>query len=101
MEPSRDDVKPSRTAKLLYRPVGLVGSVVGGIVAGQIFRQVYRRAVPGNRTEAPKPRDAQSNWREVLVAAVIQGAIYAGVKALIDRGGARAFQKVFGEWPGE
>ncbi len=29
----------STSAKILYRPVGLVGSVVAGVVAGQVFKQ--------------------------------------------------------------
>ena len=37
----------------------------------------------------------------ILLAAALQGAIYAMVKALVDRGGARAFEKTFGEWPGD
>jgi hypothetical protein len=37
----------------------------------------------------------------VLIAAAIQGAIFAVVKAAIDRGGARAFQRWTGEWPGD
>ena len=38
--------------------------------------------------------------RELLVAAAIQGVIYSVIKMTIDRGGARAFQKWTGEWPG-
>jgi hypothetical protein len=36
-----------------------------------------------------------------LLAATLQGAIAGGVKALIDPGGARAFQRWTGEWPGD
>ena len=39
--------------------------------------------------------------REVLIAAAVQGAIFALVKAVIDRGGARAFERWTGEWPGD
>nr|WP_253905002.1 DUF4235 domain-containing protein [Arthrobacter sp. H14] len=35
-----------------------------------------------------------------MIAALIQGAVFALVKALIHRGGARTFEKVTGEWPG-
>jgi len=36
----------------------------------------------------------------VLLAAVIQGAIFAVVKALIERAGAKSFEKLTGSWPG-
>jgi hypothetical protein len=44
---------------------------------------------------------AKYRMREILVAAAIQGAIFATVKAVINRGGARAFQRLTGEWPGD
>ena len=39
--------------------------------------------------------------REVVLAAAIQGAIFAATKAAIDRAGARGFTKVTGAWPGD
>lgn len=101
MTDSADAPQTNKAAKILYRPFGLVSSIVGGLVAGQIFKRVYKRASPGHRTEAPTPLQSQYSAREIIVAALIQGAIFAGVKAAIDRGGARAFQRWTGEWPGE
>jgi hypothetical protein len=91
----------SKSAKILYRPVGLVSSIVGGLVAGQVFKQVYKRVAPGDRKDAPGPLQSEYPLKEVLLAALVQGAIYAVVKALIDRGGARAFERWTGEWPGD
>ncbi|WP_066462033.1 DUF4235 domain-containing protein [Sanguibacter suarezii] len=91
----------NKAAKILYRPFGLVSSIAGGLVAGQVFKRVYKRAAPGNHSEAPGPLQSQYSTREILFAALIQGAIYAVVKAAIDRGGARAFERWTGEWPGE
>ncbi|WGW11730.1 DUF4235 domain-containing protein [Saxibacter everestensis] len=91
----------SKSAKLLYRPIGLVSSVIAGILAGQVFKQVWKRAAPGNNEDAPKALESEYRVRDVLLAAAIQGAIFGTVKALVDRGGARAFQKWFGEWPGD
>jgi hypothetical protein len=36
----------------------------------------------------------------MLMAAAIQGMIYSVVKATIDRGGAKAFERATGVWPG-
>ena len=93
-------VKTSTTAKVLYRPIGLVSSLVGGLLAGLIFKQVWRRASPGERTDPPTALETSYPLREILLAAAIQGAIFSVVKTLIDRQGARLFEKWSGEWPG-
>ena len=93
--------KPSKSAKILYRPVGLVSSMVGGLLAGIIFKQVWRRASPGNESEPPKALETQYPFKEILLAAALEGAIYSVVKTVIDRQGARLFERWTGEWPGD
>ncbi|MGN6635839.1 MAG: DUF4235 domain-containing protein [Oryzihumus sp.] len=91
----------STSAKVLYRPVGLAGSIIGGIVAGALFKQVWKRAAVGSDGDAPKALESEYPMRQVLLAAAVQGALFAVVKAAIDRGGARAFERWTGEWPGD
>ena len=94
--------KPTSTsAKMLYRPIGITGSLLGGLVAGQVFQQVWKHATPGDKADAPKPLESEYRLRDILVAAAIQGVIFSLVKALVNRGGARLFQKWTGEWPGD
>ncbi|KQZ70689.1 DUF4235 domain-containing protein [Nocardioides sp. Root151] len=90
----------STSAKVLYRPVGLVTSVVAGLLASSVFRWVWKRAAHGDRADPPKPLESEYALKEILAAAVVQGAIYAVVRALTERGGARAFERVTGDWPG-
>ena len=91
----------SKTAKVMYRPVGMIGGIVAGIVAGQIFKQVWKRVSRGEDADAPKALESEYDIKEIFVAAALQGAIFAVVKAAVDRGGARAFQRWSGEWPGD
>jgi Protein of unknown function (DUF4235) len=84
--------------KLLYKPVGMVVSVLGGLLAGAIFKRVWK--VTAREDDAPKATDAKRGWREILLAAVIQGAIFAVVKAAVDRGAAEGTRKLTGVWPG-
>jgi hypothetical protein len=85
--------------KLLYKPAGMLVSVLGGVIAGAIFKRVWK--VAAGEDDAPEATDAQRGWREVLLAAALQGAIFGLVKAVVDRGAAEGTRKVTGVWPGE
>ncbi|GAA0200344.1 DUF4235 domain-containing protein [Cytobacillus oceanisediminis] len=102
MPSSAPQKKPSTSAKVLYRPVGLVSSILGGLFASMIFKQVWKRVSPSTDAsgDVPGPLQSEYPFKEIMLAAVLQGAIYAAVKAVIDRQGARTFEKVTGEWPG-
>jgi predicted metal-dependent enzyme (double-stranded beta helix superfamily) len=88
----------SKAAKIAYRPVGLLLGVGAGLIAGTIFKQVWKLA--GHDDDAPNATDEDRGWTEILVAAAIQGTIYAVVKAAVDRAGATGVRKATGEWPG-
>jgi hypothetical protein len=93
--------KPSSvTAKILYRPVGLISSVLGGLVASALFKQVWKRASPGAEDDPPTALQTEYPFKEILVAAALQGVIFSVVKTVIDRQGARVFERWTGEWPG-
>jgi hypothetical protein len=85
--------------KILYKPVGMLVSVLGGLLAGAIFKRAWK--IAAREDDAPKATDAQRSWREVLLAAALQGAIFAVVKAAVDRAAAEATRKLTGIWPGD
>jgi Protein of unknown function (DUF4235) len=85
--------------KLLYKPVSMLVSVLGGILAGAIFKKVWK--ITAGEDDAPKATDTRRGWREVLLAATLQGAIFAAVKAALDRGAAEGTRQLTGVWPGD
>jgi uncharacterized protein DUF4235 len=89
----------SRPAAMLYKPLGLAASVAGGLLAGALFKQVWK--LVAGEEEAPEATDSERGWGEVVLAAAVQGAVFGGVKALVDRGGATGWQRLTGTWPGE
>ena len=89
----------SKGAKLAYRPVGLIAGVAAGAVSGAIFKQVWKHV--SDAEDAPSALQSEYRMREVVLAAAIQGAIFAAVKAAVDRAGARGFTQLTGTWPGD
>ena len=86
-------------AKLAYRPVGIVASIAAGAIASAVFKQIWKRVA--DEEDAPDALQSEYGIGQILLAAILQGAIFAAVKALIDRGGARGFQRLTGSWPGD
>ena len=91
----------SKTAKILYRPIGIASSVLGGVLANLVFKKVWQQSAPGDHPDPPGALETGHALKEILLAAAVQGVIFSVVKTLIDRGGAKAFQRWSGEWPGE
>jgi hypothetical protein len=65
-----------------------------------LFRVASVQAAPGDKSDPPKALETEYPFKQIIVAAAIQGAIYSVVKTIIDRQGARAFERWTGEWPG-
>ncbi|MDX2548752.1 DUF4235 domain-containing protein [Streptomyces sp. WI04-05B] len=85
-------------SKIAYKPVGTALGALGGFLAGAVFKQAWKRFA--HEDDAPDATDEFRSWPEILAAAVVQGAIFAGVKAAVDRGGATAVRRLTGTWPG-
>jgi predicted metal-dependent enzyme (double-stranded beta helix superfamily) len=86
-----------KAAAIAYKPVGLVIGAVSGAVAGALFRQAWKLVT--DEDDAPDATDKDRSWQEILLAAAVQGAIFAVVKAAVDRSGAHVVQRVTGHWP--
>ncbi|WP_431784066.1 DUF4235 domain-containing protein [Streptomyces chumphonensis] len=77
---------------VLNRAGTLSVGLVGGVVAGAIFKQVWK--VVAHQEDTPDATDIERSWREVLVAAAVHGAIFAVVKAVLQRGGVLGARRV-------
>jgi Protein of unknown function (DUF4235) len=86
-------------ARLLYKPLGLLVSVLGGMIAGALFKRVWSSVA--REEDPPEATDATKGWPKVVAAATLEGAVFGGVKAAIDRAGARGFAGLTGAWPGQ
>ena len=89
----------SKKAALAYRPIGLLAGILAGLVSGAVFKQIWKHV--SDAEDAPSALQSEYRMREVVIAAALQGAIFAATKAAIDRAGARGFTKLTGTWPGD
>ncbi|MDJ0466282.1 DUF4235 domain-containing protein [Streptomyces sp. H27-C3] len=87
-----------KASKIAYKPVGLALGAVSGMLAGAAFKQAWKMI--GHDDDAPDATDEDRTWQEILLAAALQGAIFAIVKATVDRAGATTVRHVTGTWPG-
>ncbi|MEV6814585.1 DUF4235 domain-containing protein [Micromonospora sp. NPDC051296] len=83
--------------KAAYKPVGVVMGIAAGAIAGAVFRQVWK--VAAGDGDAPSATDENRRWGEILAAAALHGAIFAVVRAAVDRGGALGVRRLTGRWP--
>jgi hypothetical protein len=87
----------SKLNKVAYKPVGILLGIGAGALAGLIFKEVWK--LTAGDDDAPNATDEDRGWGEILAAAALQGAIFAIVKAAVDRGGATGVRRLTGRWP--
>ncbi|MEV5975088.1 DUF4235 domain-containing protein [Streptomyces sp. NPDC051921] len=87
-----------KASKIAYKPVGLALGAISGMAAGLAFKQTWKMV--GHEDDAPDATDEDRTWKEVLLAAALQGAIFAVVRAAVDRAGAATTRRLTGTWPG-
>lgn len=83
--------------KLLYKPFGILFGLLGGILAGALFSKVWK--VLAHEDDAPDATDEEREWKEILPAVALKGAIAGVVRAVIHRGGATGVRGLTGTWP--
>lgn len=89
-----------KASKLAYKPMGFALGAVSGMIASAVFKQTWKIVEgEGDAPDALDALDEDRPWRQILLAAAVQGAIFAVVKATVERSGAQATRRVTGTWP--
>ncbi|MGW0209561.1 DUF4235 domain-containing protein [Streptomyces sp. NPDC003233] len=82
---------------VVYQPIGFVLSWAGGALAGVAFRKAWMAL--RHEEDAPDALDEDRGWGEILLAAAVEGAIFAVVRSAVNRTGAKAIARSTGVWP--
>ncbi|SDD33048.1 DUF4235 domain-containing protein [Auraticoccus monumenti] len=88
-----------KLATIAYRPIGLASGLAAGALSGIVFKQIWKRVA--DEEDAPGALQSEYSFGHVILAAALQGMIFAAVKAAVDRAGAKGFQRITGFWPGK
>jgi len=86
-------------SKIVYKIMGLLSGALAGVLASAIVKKLWQ-ITPGE-DEAPDATDTRRSWGEILTAAALQGAIFAVIRAAVERATATGTEKLTGEQPGD
>jgi hypothetical protein len=73
-----------------------------GLAAGQLSKKIFD-AIWGlfDDEEAPRPKHREVPLVKMLIALLIEGAVFRVVRGLVDHGSRHGWRRVTGSWPGE
>ena len=71
--------------------------LLAGFLSKKIFDQLWGLF---DEEEPPDSKHRDIDWRKLLLAAAVQGAIFRAVKEASDHYSRRAFARTTGTWPG-
>lgn len=84
--------------KLIYKPFGIVLGMLGAMLGKRAFDAVWKRV---DDEKPPKATTKETTVAKVVGAAAAQGVIFKVVRVVVDRAGARGWERLTGRWPGE
>lgn len=84
--------------KLVFTPISIVAGLVAGAIGKKIFDAVWSLI---DDEEAPEPKHREIPVAKLVLALLIQGAIFRLVRGMADHGLRHAFARTTGSWPGE
>jgi hypothetical protein len=84
-------------SRILFAPFSIAGSLIAGLVARKAFEGLWSAI---DDEEPPEAGEEREPLARVLLAAVLQAAVFAGARALFDRQARQAYRRLTGTWPG-
>jgi hypothetical protein len=84
--------------KLLFIPISVAAAITAGMIGRKVFEFAWGRV---DDAEAPHPKQREIGWAKLLIALVIEGAIFRAVRGTMDHAARSGFNRVTGTWPGE
>ena len=83
---------------LVFRPVGILTGLLAGIIGKKIFQLVWRLI---DDEDAPAAEYREIALGKLVVALLLEGAIFGVLRGLADHAARHGFARLTGEWPGQ
>jgi hypothetical protein len=84
--------------KILFAPFSVIGGFLAGKIATLTFERLWRLI---DDQQSPEPDQRAVKWPKLVVALLLEGAIFRTVRGLCDRGSRELFSRLTGTWPGK
>jgi hypothetical protein len=84
--------------KLLFAPIGILAGLAAGFLAQKGFERLWAFL---DEEEAPEVEDREVSYPKLILALLLEGAIFRLVKGMVDRSARISFASITGKWPGE
>jgi hypothetical protein len=84
--------------KRLFVPVGILAGLAAGFAAQKGFERIWELI---DDEDAPEIEHREVSYPKLVVALLLEGAIFRLVKGMVDRGARLGFASATGSWPGE
>lgn len=84
--------------RILLKPLGVIGGLVAAMLGRKLFERLWRVI---DDEEAPSTKQRQVSWPKLVVALLVEGAIFGTARGMADRASRTAVLKLTGTWPGE
>ncbi len=85
-------------SKLVFAPFSALSGILAGVIGKKTFSALWGVI---DDHEAPDPKHRETSLGKLVLALLLQGAIFRAVRGLVDHGARAAFNKLTGSWPGE
>jgi Protein of unknown function (DUF4235) len=83
---------------LVFKPIGILSGVLAGLLGKKIFGLVWGLI---DDQSPPEPKYRRIALGKLVVALVLEGAIFRLLRGLAEHGARQGFSALTGEWPGE
>ena len=84
--------------KVLFTPIGILAGLAAGFAAQKGFERIWAIV---DEEQAPEVEEREVSYPKLVLALLLEGAIFRLVKGMVDRGARVGFASMTGSWPGE
>jgi Protein of unknown function (DUF4235) len=84
--------------KILFIPVSVVSGLLAGQIGKRLFALIWRSV---DEQEPPKPEQRRVSYPKLVASLLIEGALFAVIRGVIDHFARQGYAQLTGVWPGQ